>query len=117
MPRSTRTRAGVADPIAILLAGIATLAASGAVGHQVDRELTSRTRPAAAPPRPRRRAAFAGLPLELAGVEPATAWVRLFGQFRPFRLGSGQRSESWPDLPSNRAYVCATWRGLHESGQ
>jgi hypothetical protein len=34
------------------LPGIATLAAGGAVRHQVDRELTSRTRPAAAPQRP-----------------------------------------------------------------
>src|SRR5687768_2591152 len=55
MPRSTRTRPGLVDPIAILLAWDRDPRREAAPpGHQVDRELTSRTPPAAAPPRPRR---------------------------------------------------------------
>src|SRR5688572_27506164 len=42
MPRSTRTRPGQLDPIAILRAwDRPNLAVSGASGHQVDRELTT----------------------------------------------------------------------------
>ena len=58
------------------LPGIATLAASGASGPGVDRKLTSRTQPAGAPPQPRQSSGLQGLPMELAGLEPATSWVR-----------------------------------------
>ena len=73
------------------LPGIATLAASGASGREVDRELTSRTASRSAAATARKQPCLQGLPMELAGLEPPTSWVRCA------RLAS-RRSGSWRTL-------------------
>jgi hypothetical protein len=100
-------------------------------GHSAVRRSAQRptlTRAAGCGNRPRNaeiRSAAGILRMELAGLEPATSWVRsrralplslpclqglsrcwrpglrstISASFRPFRLGSGQGTGLWPDLP------------------
>jgi hypothetical protein len=93
------------------LAWIASLASRAASGRHVDRKLTSQEEPTSPPPRSRRKSEdLQGLPMELAGLEPATSWVRSGSV--PDLHGWSVLQGVWPHPLLERYRVCTRRRVL-----